>query len=550
MNVTAANANAVLEEWEDLLGRCEFYTVDQEMTGISGAGPIDRNGTLAEHYANVLPAVKKYSAFQYGVCLFERRSPAASDASGSSNSSSLGTADEYIVRPFNFWLFNANADVSLEGRAAKFLLANSMDFQFWMNNGFSYGNVDVNACPDATLFTAAERDWVAEKFVAINAWYDNPPQPAAEVVESNTEGAEVAPSPAPPADEYFLDSFVSHRADVYLHYLLYAQTAHLPAGHAAPPHVVATEGRRTAFNATATKSLAAMTREPNYCRVWFHRLPDGKSTDDVKGPLAPQPTFFPFFKALVASRKPHIGHNYFTDLMFQINQHAAASSASLADGGEGALPADYAGFRRLVGDLFPTLYDTKVLTSLLATPLRNTSLGFAYAELNKRAATNKIQRQRRRFKFPLGFTDFSKANGGGNAVAHDGSYDAFMTGVVFLHVIAASSPADNAVHDAATDGRANKRRLADVMGRPTPIDTSADEPQSAAADASSFPEGIPEGYATYEGVVAQFGSKYWMAVRRPAGSADLSADPTTVKAQIMALAPEEEEKPAAEAPPV
>eukprot|EP00743_Colponemidia_sp_Colp-15_P015494 GILK01018651.1.p1 GENE.GILK01018651.1~~GILK01018651.1.p1 ORF type:complete len:411 (-),score=37.44 GILK01018651.1:11-1168(-) len=362
-----------------------------------------------------------------------------------------------------------------------------MNYQFWLENGLEYGTTDQNACPSFEDLNEAEQKWVTEQFEGINKWYDNPPVPveadsASESAAStktpvvSTPATAESPTVASPStevepakksdkkadkDEYFLETYVSARADVYLHYLLYAQTSYIPRGHAVPEAIKSKLGRQGTFNALSTKLLTA-NRDPRYPRAWIARLDKDISTQSLRTKV----TFHPFFKALIDSRKPHIGHNYFTDLMFELHQHHFS------------LPDEYKDFRKVLATTFPTLYDTKVLGQLVGAPSKHSDLGSMFKDYSEKGRKAGVYKK---FKFPMGFSDFSRTD---LQCAHDGSYDAFMTGVVFLYAISTSG-------------------------------TKA---------------GIEEGYDKYEGIIAQFASSFWAALRR---EEDLPGATEKVQAIIM-----------------
>jgi hypothetical protein len=156
--------------------------------------------------------------------------------------------------------------------------------------------------------------------------------------------------------------------------------------------------------------------------------------------------------------KPLIGHNFSSDLMFFLDGHDAWLTPDVT----------YASFKQRVHELFPTIYDTKVLAHALSTKkLENTALEQLYESLQQHSAAHfantpqtgspamlsgplPVQTPNNNFDvvLPLGFESYhaqviarskqlSAAGGAGGggvaAVAHQGAFDAYMTGIVFLH---------------------------------------------------------------------------------------------------------------------
>lgn len=159
-----------------------------------------------------------------------------------------------------------------------------------------------------------------------------------------------------------------------------------------------------------------------------------------------------FFEALKESKKPIVGHHFTSDLAFFINQH------------ECGIREDFAWFKRTVHSLFPSVYDTKAIAARYGAMHINLEDLF-----NRRQAGRFVVEM----QLPMAFLSYhpsagnsgavasafsqasssssSSLSGGASvwqkhhhhssssssslAVAHQGAYDAMMTGVVFWSLV-------------------------------------------------------------------------------------------------------------------
>ncbi|TPP51363.1 CAF1 ribonuclease family protein [Leishmania donovani] len=146
MQVRRDNFPAVFPHFQELLRTCDFYAIDEEMTGI-GVPEVTETITSApsETYHSKRLAASRYSIIQVGVCLF-RRIPVSSGAAAAG----VGTPapPRYAAYPFNFLLFPQFADdytaeeragdVVVSPSALAFLRRHGMDFQRWVYDGMAF----------------------------------------------------------------------------------------------------------------------------------------------------------------------------------------------------------------------------------------------------------------------------------------------------------------------------------------------------------------------------------------------------------------------------
>ncbi|CUE75673.1 ribonuclease, putative [Bodo saltans] len=121
------------------------------------------------------------------------------------------------------------------------------------------------------------------------------------------------------------------------------------------------------------------------------------------------------FEAMINSKKPAIAHNSWSDLLFL---YRAFHSTPLTS---------YEHFKSTLGALFPTLYDTRTLSSLEI----NHGFGQVRGQLDRTYQLFKREHEARTVRVVMtdGFSE-------GSGAAHNAGYDAFITGSLFLYVSA------------------------------------------------------------------------------------------------------------------
>ncbi len=381
MNVTRHNASLIFDEFNALMQGCEFYAVDQEMTGITCTdSKHDFGMDLAESYVPRRAAAVRYTAFQFGVCLFTK------------GNALPGGATEYVARPFNFYLRkDGDADVQLNMSAVQFLVDNKMDFNKWLSSGLQYCDAKKEASevtkltpPDtAKDLTEEEMAWVTKMVDKVGQWY-------------SSEDAAAQPLK-------LTDPHIHSKADNALHYKLQELN-------------IAVDPRLDLGIPTYYRKVTTITKVSVEAFAESQRVEKERKQAALNKLIG----FRRFWKALVDSKKPQIGHNYSSDLMFMMNQHDATLSSS------------YTEFKAAVHGLFPCIYDTKVLSAAIpagATPFKNTALEPLFTEVVKKPIQGKSV-----VKLPMGFEEYHPMCLASSSKAHEGAFDAYMTGIVYLHL--------------------------------------------------------------------------------------------------------------------
>ncbi|KPA84035.1 putative mitochondrial Poly(A)-specific ribonuclease PARN [Leptomonas pyrrhocoris] len=436
MQVRRDNFPAVFPHFKELLETCDFYAMDEEMTGIN-VPEVTESITFSpqDAYNSKRLAASRYSIIQVGVCLF-RKVP--------SSSSSVA---HYVAHPFNFLLFpqfkddytaeERAGDVVVSPSALAFLRKHGMDFQKWVYQGMAFcdgpreaalrarlaaqdeakgtapsSQVAAAAAAAATpLFTDAEKAWVEEG------------QKAAAALVSRVESSWAAAVSASAGRRPFLSSIevaggkeavlpvqTSRAAREHLGVLLQRDFPQLSfrARRAGPSGYVVT--------------LVMLSPEEVAKQAWLTGQRSERRLLDTLG-------FRLVFSELVRSKKPCVGHNCFADWLFLM--HAM----------DGALPEQLPQWKERVRALFPRLWDTRYVASRQDLFPRgrfgSISLGGLYEAYVGASPHCMVE-------LPLGFEGYdpmtllgtSTAGGSGSDPAHEAGYDALMTGTVLLNLLA------------------------------------------------------------------------------------------------------------------
>lgn len=440
MQVRRDNFPAVFPHFKELLETCDFYAMDEEMTGIN-VPEVTELITFSpdDAYHSKRLAASRYSIIQVGICLF-RKVPSTSSP-----------VARYVAHPFNFLLFpqysddytaeERAGDVVVSPSALAFLRKHGMDFQKWVYHGMAFcdasretalrarlaaqdaskGNspsaldTDGTAVP-APLFTDAEKAWVEEA------------QKTASALVSRVEASWAASVAASGGKRPFLASLAVEGG----------KEAVLPvqASRAAREHLELVLQRshpqlsfrvRRAGPSGYVVTLAVLSPEEVAKKAWWAGQRSERQVLDTLG-------FRLVFSELVRSRKPCVGHNCFADWLFLM--HAM----------DGALPERLPQWKTRARELFPRMWDTRYVASRQDLFPRgrfgNISLGGLYDAYVGASPHCTVE-------LPLGFEGYdvktllgtsaaaaAGGSGGGSDPAHEAGYDALMTGTVLLNLLA------------------------------------------------------------------------------------------------------------------
>ncbi|KAG5504754.1 hypothetical protein GH5_05381 [Leishmania sp. Ghana 2012 LV757] len=431
MQVRRDNFPAVFPHFQQLLSTCDFYAIDEEMTGI-GVPEVTEMITFSpsETYHSKRLAASRYSIIQVGVCLFRR-------VSVSSRAAGVDTPapQRYAAYPFNFLLFPQFADdytaeeragdVVVSPSALAFLRRHGMDFQRWVYDGMAFCDASREAALRARLaaavpqtetaaeplFTDAERTWVEEGRQTAEALVQRVEAAwATATAEAQQKKAGSVPFLASVVVEGGKEAVLPVQASRAAREQLELQLAReYPQ--------LAVRSRRAGPSGHVV-TLSVLSPEEVSKHAWRTAQKERRQLLDTVG-------FRLVFTELVKSRKPCVGHNCFADWLF------------LMSAMDGALPEQLPQWKARARELFPCMWDTCYLASrrdlFSSGRFGSISLGGlhkAYVGASPHCTV----------ELPLGFEGYDPVTllgrGGGGDVAHEAGYDALMTGTVLLHLLA------------------------------------------------------------------------------------------------------------------
>ncbi|KAG5478657.1 hypothetical protein LSCM1_06061 [Leishmania martiniquensis] len=434
MQVRRDNFPAVFPHFQELLGTCDFYAIDEEMTGI-GVPEVTEMITFSpsETYQSKRLAASRYSIIQVGVCLFRRVSMSSG---GAAAGVSTQAQQRYAAYPFNFLLFPQFADdytaeeragdVVVSPSALAFLRRHGMDFQSWVYDGMAFCDapreaalrgrlaaaVSQTEAAAEPLFTDAERTWVEEARQTVQALVQRVEAAwAAATAEAQRQKAGSVPFLASVAVEGGKEAVLPVQGSR-------AAREQLELELARDYPQVAVRSRRAGPSGHVV-TLTVLSPEEVSKHAWRAAQKERRQLLDTVG-------FRLVFKELVKSRKPCVGHNCFADWLF------------LMSAMDGALPEQLPQWKARVRELFPCMWDTRYLASRRDLFPRgrfsSMSLGGLHEAYMGASPHCTVE-------LPLGFEGYDPVtllgrSGGGGDVAHEAGYDALMTGTVLLHLLA------------------------------------------------------------------------------------------------------------------
>ncbi|CBZ39098.1 hypothetical protein, conserved [Leishmania donovani] len=368
MDITRFNQLVALPDFAREVERCEFCAIDQEMTGVDVTGVSAPFGAPPEAvYHAKRAAVVVYNAFQMGIALFTKTEN-----------------NTYEVRPYNFYLLNDSGDLRLNLSVVSFLAANHLNFQTWLTSGLPFCNEQEEAAYEEKLqmpFTDHAEQQIADALIeAIDEWMPAGNEPLVRELPCVIDLARR------------LQSFLYRRYD-----------SRIAVNYDGKPYL----GQKIKFTLTKLDTNEWISEKEK------RRLQCERDRGQQLG-------FRLFWKILVQSRKPIVGHNFMQDVMFMIHMH------------ETPISQDYLEFKKVLQRTLPSIYDTKTMATKLtgddAFPV--THLEPLYQECRRRAGFSSDQFTQE-YRLPPGFYGYNDSAVKLQSKAHEAAYDAYMTGIAF-----------------------------------------------------------------------------------------------------------------------
>ncbi|KAF9972330.1 hypothetical protein BGZ73_004567 [Actinomortierella ambigua] len=375
MEVVRENFQKELPWIREAIYECDFVAIDAEFSGLH-VTQNRRNATktLEQSYWELKTAAMQFLTVQIGLATF-KFDPATGN---------------YVAKPFNFYIFPTTlAGFSpphrcflTEASSLDFLAKNRFDFNKWIGEGIHY------------MTKQEEENYKAERLRHLNYGMDDIP-----VDESNRAWLEES---LQRIHHWFVENsgiptIYIMTSTGYQRRLIHQEVRRLW------PNLLETRGVDRAI--AISKSTPAQME-----RLQQQRLADLEKDLKIAG------GFRTVIDMLSESRKPIVGHNIVIDLAYILAQFV------------GPLPDTMEGYKQMIHATFPTVIDTKYL-STAANDLR----GIVY-DSTLQGLGELIMRSE--FSEPRVNLHYRHPNYHRNGREHEAGYDAYMTGSIFMKLMA------------------------------------------------------------------------------------------------------------------
>ena len=379
MDVTHENFSAAVDALEALLPTAEFVAIDEEMTGImldKSTAP-HAGDTLETRYQKMKRVTHEFNLIQVGVCLYHREE------------------GKLVARPFNFYVLpdakSACARLTMHVSTAEFHKTNGLNFNTWLCQGIPFlssaefdaleSKLDDDADEAAPasrieLTRPADKQFVANALASIAAW-----------LPGSSEG------------EGGMYELVLPECNAFLRKALFELLQHQY------PELTA-ESRALPEAPEWKKQLVIVRLSADERAV---RKAERRAAKLEK--LRERAGFLRVWRLLTAARKPIVGHNLTYDLLFLLSHFHRSP-----------LPSTLAEFKATVHELFPQVWDTK-LVAMQSGRYADTMLAKLHEALVSSAGVSAVP-------LAAGFESYEGAER-----CHEAGYDAYLTGVAHAALV-------------------------------------------------------------------------------------------------------------------
>ncbi|RUP49521.1 ribonuclease H-like domain-containing protein [Jimgerdemannia flammicorona] len=377
MEILRDNFSRLLPKVQAAVDEAEFIAIDAEFSGLNMNPQRMREAqheTLSQRYDACRAAAQTFAIIQFGLCTFSWDSKTHC----------------YAAKPFNFYVFpttlasraQLERTFTVQASAFDFLTRHSFDFNKWIYQGIPYMTVEE------------EESYRVEQLQRLN---DELPD-----IRVDEKSLEYMRDMRKAVDEWLAD----------------------PNSEADYVNIVTNNGyqRRLVYQ-ELRNSYKGLTGDGRPGFIHIRRINEeerAKKYEEKKraydASMVEAIGFRKVIDMMSQSRKPVLGHNMLLDIAHLVQQFVQP------------LPDTVGEFKTLVHRLFPTLIDTKYICAV-APELQNlipmSSLDSLRLNTSQEpfADNPKIETH---WEHPRYF----------NAKAHEAGYDAYMTGFVFLRLIA------------------------------------------------------------------------------------------------------------------
>lgn len=392
MDVTNENFIQLLPEISETIRDCDFVAIDTELSGLQRERNNHRFDLPEERFAKAVNTSQGFFVMQFGLSCFTRSSPRS-----------------YNNRTYNFYIFpqpnsdygDKNRTFALQAQSIQFLSEHGFDFNKLFKHGVSY-------------LTFKEKQELTAKLKSENK--------ARSKVDRNLYGL--------PA--FVPQSMNTNCTDWLAQVRSFVDKREMEITMEINDEPKDADKNRLSLRNCSTNHKRNIFKRVLECEQLIDNIVIGRKTDQAKddtylvidyiskeakkerekNELMAAKGFLEILELLILNKKPIVGHNLTMDLILVISQFVEP------------LDDDYSSFKMLCKSLFPLIYDTKYIATVILDldTLGNnqTRLQDLYCQLKESDEMSKVQ---------VNYINKPKDD---KELAHQAGYDAYMCGYSFI----------------------------------------------------------------------------------------------------------------------
>lgn len=388
MEVTKDNFINLLPEISDTIKGCDFIAIDTELSGLQRERNNNRFDLPEERFAKAVDTSRGFFIMQFGLSCFTRTSPL-----------------KYDNRTYNFYIFpqpsdeygDRNRTFAVQAQSIQFLSGHGFDFNKLFKHGVSY-------------LTFKEKQEITAQLKSGNK--------ARSKIEKNSSGLPV-----------FVPQTMRDNCLDWLGRVKIFVADRVNSMDIAEPSFGGNDNNRLRLKTCSTNHKRNIFKRVLECEQIIDNIVIGQETRDEtylvidyidkqtkkereEKELLATKGFLEILELVILNKKPIVGHNLAFDLIQMINQFFEE------------LTNDYTAFKDLCSSLFPRIYDTKYIATLI---LDSDTLGYnqtrledLYCQLKDSDELPKIQ------------VNYVNKPENDKEIPHQAGYDAYMSGYSFI----------------------------------------------------------------------------------------------------------------------
>ncbi|XP_063361825.1 poly(A)-specific ribonuclease PARN-like [Cydia amplana] len=374
MEVTRKNFKESLPLVSESIKRADFLVIDAEFTGLIHGQDVSMFDSPGEYYLRTMAGCKDFLLIQYGLCAFYWDED----------------AQQYMNDAYNFYLFP-------RGRPGpeRMFLCQSSSLDFLSAQGFDFNKLIRDGIPYMTEPTESRlREMLAER----QKLYANENNIIPVPDENKQQIEDICKKVRQFLDEQKSEEMEIDRCNAFIRRLCFQELGSRFKGEAYVETKVLENKNRVLKVTRVTPENAAQDREA---------MKKDKEWEELEEAVG----FSKVARMISQAEKLVVGHNMLLDVLHTLNHFFQP------------LPPDYPTFKEFAHCMFPSLLDTKYMSSLppFKDKVNSSVLQHLLATLSEP---------------PFGLPTVGSSSGRGYTLSddksHEAGYDAFVTGLCFL----------------------------------------------------------------------------------------------------------------------